>query len=527
MGLSGGVADGGGDQAKVALVEAGNGVAEADGVPRTATAMRCSRAPAACGEVFCDLGTPSAAAGSQVYGKIRAGLIAAGVPAGQIRFIHDASTDMQKAALFTDCRAGKVAVLLGSTDKLGVGTNIQARCVALHHVDAPWRPADVEQREGRALRPGNLSPSVEIYRYVSEKSFDSFMWQTLERKARFIGQVLSGRPAGRDVDDIGDSTLSYAEAKALATGNPLLLELAEANAQVTRLRHLATAHTRAIRRLAGSVTAWQQQISGKTRLADTCDRIAAACRDHPDPARADRGGNPVPGDDVPAYLARLARQAMAATGYGAAGWRGLDVSFSAERKWRQAIPVAMITASYDSLPVELSAAWTTKGQHWRIEKEIRSCVDRAAAAAEQLRGEIQDLQQRAAGATRRIGEPFPRAAELETARARRDSIEQDIRDAAAPPDDNPAAAPPGCDDPSAATAHEPRAMARMDDAQEITCTPAMISPPNAALTQDTEHPDDPAFPVAAQDAPASQPAGDGFAAPDGTDPRDRRPSRLW
>ena len=144
--------------------------------------------------IFCDLGTPSAAAGTQVYGKIRAGLADAGVPAAQIRFIHDASTDLQKAALFGECRAGKVAVLLGSTDKLGVGTNIQTRCVALHHVDAPWRPADVEQREGRALRPGNLNLAVDIYRYVSEKSFDSYLWQILERKARFIGQVLGGRP---------------------------------------------------------------------------------------------------------------------------------------------------------------------------------------------------------------------------------------------------------------------------------------------------------------------------------------------
>ena len=264
--------------------------------------------------VFCDLGTPNTAAGSQVYGKIRAGLIGAGVPAGQIRFIHDASTDLQKAALFTDCRAGKVAVLLGSTDKLGVGTNIQTRCVALHHVDAPWRPADVEQREGRALRPGNLSPSVEIYRYVSEKSFDSFMWQVLERKARFIGQVLSGRPAGRDVDDIGDATLSYAEVKALATGNPLLLELAEANAQVTRLRHLATAHTRAARRLAGSVTTWQQQIAGKARLADSCDRIAAVIGDHPGPAWRDQLRNVIPDHDVAACLARLAREAIVPAG---------------------------------------------------------------------------------------------------------------------------------------------------------------------------------------------------------------------
>ena len=218
---------------------------------------------------------PARPAAPQVYGKIRDGLDAAGVPAGQVRFIHDANTDLRKAALFADCRAGKVAVLLGSTDKLGVGTNIQTRCIALHHVDAPWRPADVEQREGRALRPGNLNASVEIFRYVTEKSFDSFMWQTLERKARFIGQVLGGRTTGRDVDDIGDATLSYAEIKALATGNPLLLELAEANAEVTRLRQLAAGHTRAVRRLTESVTSWRQQISGRTRLAETCEQIAA------------------------------------------------------------------------------------------------------------------------------------------------------------------------------------------------------------------------------------------------------------
>ncbi|HLH57811.1 MAG TPA: helicase-related protein, partial [Streptosporangiaceae bacterium] len=217
--------------------------------------------------VFCDLGTPHLGVGPQIYGKIRDGLTSAGVPAAQVRFIHDATTDVQKTALFADCRTGKVAVLLGSTDKLGVGTNIQTRCVALHHVDAPWRPADVEQREGRALRPGNLNAWVDIYRYVSEKSFDSYMWQTLERKARFIGQVLGGHPAGRDVDDIGDATLSYAEVKALATGNPLLMDLAAANAEVTRFRHLATAHVRATRRLESSAAAWQQHADHRTRLA--------------------------------------------------------------------------------------------------------------------------------------------------------------------------------------------------------------------------------------------------------------------
>ncbi len=419
--------------------------------------------------VFCDLGTPSAEAGPQVYGKIRAGLVEAGVPAAQIRFIHDATSDIQKATLFADCRAGKVAVLLGSTDKLGVGTNIQTRCVALHHVDAPWRPADVEQREGRALRPGNLNPTVDVYRYVTEKSFDSFMWQTLERKARFIGQVLGGRPTGRDVDDIGDSTLSYAEVKALATGNPLLMELAEANAEVMRLRHLATGHVRATRRLGNSIASWEQQITGKTRRADTCERIAAVAQDHSDPAWYDQRGNPILGDDVAAHLARLAREAMASTGgaYETLTWRGLHIHFTAGRKWRQIIPVATISARYADLSVELNAAWTAKGQYWRIEKEIKTEIDGTAATAERLHSEINDLRQRIADATRRINEPFPHAAELEAARVRRDAIEQDIRDAAAPQDDDDPAGPSPLDD---------LVLAGMEDTQDVVFTQAMISP---------------------------------------------------
>jgi hypothetical protein len=269
--------------------------------------------------------------------------------------------------------------------------------------------------------------------------------------------------------------LSYAEVKALATGNPLLMELAEANAQVTRLRHLATAHTRATRRLEGSVSSWRQQIAGKTRLAGTCERIAATCQGRPDPAWRDHLGNVIPGQDVPAILARLAREAMASAGYGAVSWRGLHISFSAERKWRQIIPVATISAASVSLPVELNAAWTVKGQHWRIEKEITSCAGGAAAAAGRLRSDVEDLQQRVADTTRRIGEPFPQAAELEAARARRDAIEQDIRAAAAPQDDADAA--PGHDEDLAdAALSDAIAIAGMQDAQEVTFTPAVITP---------------------------------------------------
>jgi N12 class adenine-specific DNA methylase len=385
--------------------------------------------------VFCDLGTPDPATGSQVYGKIRSGLIAAGVPAALIRFIHDAATDLQKAALFADCRSGKVAVLLGSTDKLGVGTNIQTRCIALHHVDAPWRPADVEQREGRALRPGNLNETVEIFRYVTEKSFDSFMWQALERKSRFIGQVLSGRPTGRDVDDLGDATLSYAEVKALATGNPLLLELAEANSQVARLRQLATGHTRAARRLADSARAWEQQITAKTQVADCCDRVTVTVARQPDPVWYDDRRLPIPNDQVPGHLAHLVSQALSSTCYQTVTWRGLRISVAAERQWRQITPVATIAAGGARLTVDLSPAWTMKGQHWRIEKELTTRILGTAAEADRLRADIDDLRQRVADASKRIAEPFPQAAELEAARSRRDAIDQAIHDAAAPAED--------------------------------------------------------------------------------------------
>jgi outer membrane murein-binding lipoprotein Lpp len=386
-----------------------------------------------------------------VYGKIRAGLIAAGVPGARIRFIHDAATGAAKAALFADCRAGKVAVLLGSTDKLGVGTNIQTRCVALHHVDAPWRPADVEQREGRALRPGNLNPAVDLYRYVSERSFDSFMWQALERKSRFVGQVLSGRPGGRDVDDIGDATLSYAEVKALATGNPLLLDLAEANAEVTRLRQLAAGHVRATRRLAHSITGWEQQVTAKAKLAADHDHIAATARDHAGQGWRDQGGVAIPEDDIAAHLAHLCDQVMAGEReYASVRWRGLTVGFHVNRQWRHANPVATIYAGGASIANDLRAVWTRKGQHWRIVTELTAVVDGAGSAAQQLRAEIDDLRQRVADAQRRVGEPFAQAADLEAARARRDAIEQAIRDSAEP---KPGTEPPG--QPGAGAAEEP------------------------------------------------------------------------
>ncbi|MBT9520365.1 MAG: DEAD/DEAH box helicase, partial [Dechloromonas sp.] len=188
--------------------------------------------------VFCDLSSPKGGKSFSVYDDLRERLIAAGIPEKEIAFVHDAETDVQKATLFKAVREGRVRVLLGSTAKMGVGTNVQTRLTALHHLDAPWRPCDVEQREGRILRQGNECEEVEIFRYVTEGSFDSYMWQTLETKARFIAQVMKGDQGIRSLEDVELAALSYAEVKALASGNPLVIEKAGVDAEVAKLSTL-------------------------------------------------------------------------------------------------------------------------------------------------------------------------------------------------------------------------------------------------------------------------------------------------
>jgi N12 class adenine-specific DNA methylase len=199
--------------------------------------------PGALQIVFADLGTPRPGQWS-VYDQLRQQLATLGVPREQIRFIHEARNDREKGELFAACRDGRVSVLIGSTERMGVGTNVQARAVALHHLDCPWRPADLQQRDGRIARQGNLNDEIRILRYVTEGSFDGYLWQTVQRKAQFIAQVMRGRLDVREIEDIGDSALSYSEVKALATGNPLLLDQAQAQAEVTRLERLERAHHR-------------------------------------------------------------------------------------------------------------------------------------------------------------------------------------------------------------------------------------------------------------------------------------------
>jgi N12 class adenine-specific DNA methylase len=192
--------------------------------------------------VFCDLGVNPTPWGYSVYDDVVAKLAAAGIPPEQLAVVGDAATDAKKQVLFERVRNGSVRVLLGSTAKMGTGTNVQRRLVALHHLDAPWKPAEVEQRDGRILRQGNQSAEVAVFRYVTEGSFDAFMWQALETKARFIAQVVTGKNVTRRAEDVGGQELSYAEVKAIASGNPAVLTLAEADAELQRLNILRRNH---------------------------------------------------------------------------------------------------------------------------------------------------------------------------------------------------------------------------------------------------------------------------------------------
>ena len=192
--------------------------------------------------IFCDMGVHPTSWGYSAYEEITRKLITRGIPKEQVAAVGDADSDAKKQALFDKVRSGQVRVLIGSTAKMGAGTNVQKRLVALHHLDAPWKPAEVEQREGRILRQGNENEEVAIFRYVTQGSFDSYMWQALETKARFISQVITGDNSARQAEDIGGQELSYAEVKAIASGNPAVLTLAEADAELQRLYALRKNH---------------------------------------------------------------------------------------------------------------------------------------------------------------------------------------------------------------------------------------------------------------------------------------------
>jgi N12 class adenine-specific DNA methylase len=394
--------------------------------------------PGALQLVFCDLGTPGN--DWSVYSDLRDQLVGRGLPRDAIRFIHEARTDRDKAQLFAACRSGSVAVLIGSTEKMGVGTNVQDRAIALHHLDAPWRPADVAQREGRIIRQGNLNPQVQILRYVTTGSFDGYMWQTLQRKAAFISQVMHGRLDAREIADIGDTALSFSEVKALATGNPLLMDKAEADATLARLQRAERAHYRNQDALRHGVTRHEKDIATLTQLAADLDAALARRED----TRGDKftmivgdrrhTRRTTAGDDLKKFLEReLAsldgrRESRVQLGRLA----GFPLTSNVERS----MGTTLVTISFDGAPrttLQLPAADLPDADPAGLVTRLENRIGRLEEHKANATAGIQHAHQEIIHATDSIGQPFPHAAQLTQARARAHEIDEQLQQMAAPP----------------------------------------------------------------------------------------------
>jgi N12 class adenine-specific DNA methylase len=392
--------------------------------------------------VFCDLGTPKAGKqrgdrrNDQVYGRVRDGLVAGGMDRRRIRFVHDAQTPSQKEALFEDCRRGAVDVLLGSTDKLGVGVNIQRRLKAIHHLDPPWRPSDIEQREGRGHRPGNRHKELIVIRYVVEGSFDGYMWQALDRKAKFIAQVLTGDLSARIVPDIGAIVLSYTEVKALATGNQELMALAEVEGQLARLRTLLTVHRREVRRLEYEAEDSRKMAESRANNAEALEAIAHAARyGEPDllrPGQPRASGR----NDIGQALADALQEAVDSGDDVRVGhYRGARITAHAKlvfKAWKLSLSVTP-TYIHDGRTFQVGQTHLAKGQVWRLAQEVDDLIDGAAEEARRAREDVLRIQRHAAGALQQSRAPWEHDKAFQEALDRKAEIEGSMRKAASAP----------------------------------------------------------------------------------------------
>ncbi len=397
--------------------------------------------PGALQIVFCDLSTPSER--WNAYDELRGLLVDRGVPSDGIRFIHDAKNDRDKGRLFAAARSGHVAVLVGSTQKMGVGTNVQARAVALHHLDCPWRPADLEQRDGRIMRQGNQNPQIEIIRYAVERSFDGYSWQTVERKGRFIEQVMRGRLDVREIEDIGDSTLSFAEAKALASGDPLVLEKAQADNDLARLQRLHRAHQRNEHALRARIRQSESYIDASTTDADLITAAIARRR----PTAGDAFAAEISGErhiDRPAAAAALLQlihrhraesRIDRPRDYGVVAALG-GHRISARQELRRDTPELRLRIA--DVP---HTDWTVRFEELNGQGLLRQCENRIAGLDRELahlRAGSESARASIDAAQTQLARPFKHAQALEIARERSRQITQAMQGSTQPasePDD--------------------------------------------------------------------------------------------
>ena len=362
--------------------------------------------------LFCDLSTPGK--GFSVYDDIKKKLVARGVPENEIAFIHNADTDAKKKELFAKVRSGQVRVLMGSTAKMGAGTNVQDRLIALHDLDAPWRPGDLEQRKGRIERQGNMNETVHVYRYVTENSFDSYLWQTLENKQKFISQIMTSKSPVRSCEDVDETTLSFAEIKALCAGDPRIREKMNLDVEVSKLRLLKSSFQSQKYSLEYDLLRYFP-----CEIAETKARIAALESDiqtrdaHPSLADGFAG---IELDGV-RYTERVAAgeallqllptvQDMEPVHVGS--FRGFDVEISLSEFGKYSLALKGVAEH----KVELGA--DALGNVLRIENTLTG-MDRQL---EKSRARLEDLERQTENARAELEKPFPQEAELAEKSAR-------------------------------------------------------------------------------------------------------------
>ena len=360
--------------------------------------------------IFCDLSTPKGDGTFNVYDDVRNKLTEKGIPKEEIAFIHEYNTEAKKAELFAKVRAGQVRILMGSTPKLGAGTNVQDRLIALHHLDCPWKPSDLEQQEGRILRQGNQNDKVKIFRYVTENTFDAYMWQILENKQKFISQIMTSKSPVRACEDVDDTALSYAEIKALATGNPYIKEKMDLDVQVSKLKLLKANHTSQIYRLESDIAKnFPVQISAlKERIAGMqVDSQVVKCVDLQDnDTFAMTVGNVLYEDKKEAGEALIAACAglkTVSTGGKVGEYHGFALSASYNMFSNAFELTVKGKCSY-----KLEIGKDPIGNMQRIHNTLSS-IDRKLTESEQ---KLETVQQQLATAQEEVKKPFPKEAEL-------------------------------------------------------------------------------------------------------------------
>ena len=373
--------------------------------------------------VFCDLSTPKNDGTFSVYNDIRKKLIERGIPESEVRFIHEADTDVKKKELFQKTRKGEVRVLLGSTQKMGAGTNVQDRLIALHDIDCPWRPSDLEQRAGRIIRQGNSNPEVEIYRYVTEQTFDAYLYQLVEGKQKFASQIMTSKSPVRSADDIDETALSYAEIKMLATGNPYIKEKMDLDIQVQKLKLLKANYLSEKYNLEDKIIKfYPQKIAALNNTIKALEQDLATAKAHPKPSDDSFVGIEIDGKyisekaDAGKAILEFCKQMNNPDPIAIGKYRGFDM----ELQFSSSILYCYEIALKGATTQKVSLGEDANGNITRID----NAIGRLSEHIENTKVELKNIQTQYETAQIEVQKPFAQEEELKAKTKRQIEVEK-------------------------------------------------------------------------------------------------------